>query len=86
MEKLRHFELGDRGLGGTFLHVLKGRRGPKWLTKPESHSTRESACKGRPFYTPLLSAWHQEKLGRDQNVNKQQVPGCPCTLFETHDI
>lgn len=59
MEKLRHFELGDRGLGWTFLHILKGSPSPKWLTKPESHSARESACEGRLFHTSFLSAWLQ---------------------------
>lgn len=55
---------------------------PKWLMKPESHSERESACKGRPFHTPLWSAWHQERPSRNQTMDKQQVLGGPCTFFE----
>lgn len=84
MEKLRHFELEDRGLGGTFLHALKGR--PQSQMKPESHSERESACKGRPFHTPLWSAWHQERLSRNRTMDKQQVLGGPCTFFEGRGI
>lgn len=42
--------------------------------------------KALPHSLSVLSAWHQEKLSRDQTVDKQQVPQCPCTFFETGDI
>lgn len=65
MEKLRHFELGDRGLGGreTFFHALKGRPSPEWLMKPESHSKRESACKGPSTWPSCQSGTRRKRAG-----------------------
>lgn len=51
---------------------------------------KEEVCMQRkaPPWFPLISARHQEKLSKDQTVDEQQVPGCPCScpLCEARDI
>lgn len=56
MEKLRHFELGDRGLGGTFLHALKGRPQPQMADEARI-PFREGVCMQRKAlpHSPLVS-------------------------------
>lgn len=56
MEKLRHFELGDRGLGGTFLHALKGRPQPQMADETRI-PFREGVCMQRKAlpHSPLVS-------------------------------